>query len=244
MYCVLGANGFIGRNIAKNLGVKGYTREDLDLLDSEAVDTFFKENSFDTVIHCSVVGGSRLKIDDADVFLNNIKMFENVARHANKFKRFVWFSSGAAIHAQDSPYGFSKYICEKLAKQIPNCQVFRIYGCYGEDEPSTRFITSCLSGSVTIKQNRLFDFFWVGDIHKVITKFTICDGKIRDLVYKTKWSLYETAILNKTQYITIENDNGSPYIGEFDEEIGNAIGVFDRHPVMCTEKKSITHDCI
>lgn len=242
--CVLGADGFIGRNLVKDLGARGYGRKDLDLLNTDAVDEFFKSNSFDVVVHCSVIGGSRVKVDGPEVFFNNVKMFENVARHADKFKRLVWFSSGAAIHAPDSPYGFSKVVCEKLARTIPNCQVFRLYGCYGIDEPPTRFISSCIRGVTHIEENRYFDFFWVGDIHKVITNFTMCDGKVRDLVYKTKWKLYDVAKMNKAKAVSLSRDGGSAYIGEFNEEIGNAIGIFDRHPVMCPEEEAVAHDII
>ena len=157
-------------------------------------------------------------------------MFENVARHAEKFKRLVWFSSGAALCAPESPYGRAKRECERLAKKIPNCQVFRIYGCYGPDEPSTRFISSCLSGQVKIIENKYFDFFWVGDIHKIITNFTTCDGKVRDLVYETKRTLAEVARLNG---ITVDDTPlGVNYTGEFNEDIAGAIGVRDRHPTL------------
>lgn len=244
--CVLGADGFIGRNLVKDLGAVGIGRKQLDLLDEHAVDAFFNSNSFDVVVNCAALGGSRLKRDDPDVFFKNVKIFENIARHAEKFKRLVWFSSGAAIHARDTPYGFAKHVCEDLASQVPNCQVFRIFGCYGIDEPPTRFITTCLRGSVKIQQNRFFDFFWVGDIHRVITNFTKCDGVVRDLVYESKWSLHEVAILNATPYITLVDQEslGAPYIGEFNQEIGNAIGVFDRHPMMRPEEKRVAHNFV
>ena len=240
---ILGAGGFIGRNLVRDLDGRGYGREDLDLMNTSAVDSFFNANSFDIVVHCAAVGGSRLKVDEPDVFFKNVKMFENVARHATKFKRLVWFSSGAALHAPESPYGFSKVICEKLARLIPNCQVFRIFGCYGTDEPPTRFISSCIRGPIHIEENRYFDFFWVGDIHKVVTHFTKCDGKVRDLVYKTKSTLLEVAKMNKTT-VNLSRDGGSAYTGEFDEEIGNAIGIFDRHPVMRTEEECVAHENI
>ena len=240
--CVLGANGFVGRNLVRDLHANGYGREDLDLINTAAVDDFFNSNSFDIVVHCAAVGGSRLKKDDADVFFKNVKMFENVARHAAKFKRLVWFTSGAAIHAPESPYGFSKVVCEKLARLVPNCQVFRLYGCYGVDEPRTRFISSCIRGLTHIEENRYFDFFWVGDIPKVITNFTVCDGKVRDLVYKTKWKLFDVAKMNNAKAISLSRDGGPAYIGEFDEEIGHAIGIFDRHPVMRPEEEPVAHD--
>lgn len=66
--CVLGADGFIARNLVKDLGAQGYGRRDVDVLDSDAVDAFFNSNTFDVVIHCAATGGSRLKKDDPDVF--------------------------------------------------------------------------------------------------------------------------------------------------------------------------------
>jgi len=242
--CVLGAKGFIGRNIVRDLNAQGYGRDDLDLMNVASVDSFFNSKSFDVVVHCAAIGGSRLKVDDTDVFFKNVKMFENVARHADKFKRLVWFSSGAAIHAPDSAYGFSKVVCEKLARLVPNCQVFRIFGCYGFDEPPTRFISSCIRGPTHIEENRYFDFFWVGDIPKVITNCTVCDGKVRDLVYKTKWKLFDVAKMNNAKAISLSRDGGPAYIGEFDEEIGNAIGIFDRHPVMRPQQEPVPHDII
>lgn len=242
--CVLGSNGFIGRKLAEDLGARGVPRQELDLLDSKAVDDFFTQNSFDVVVHCGVVGGRRLVPDSADVFLKNITMFENVARHAEKFKRLVWFSSGSAVEAPSSPFGFSKYICEKLARQIPNLQVFRIYGCYGLGEESERFISSCLRGPIHIPENKYFDFFWVGDIHKVITNFTLCDGKVRDLVYKTKYKLFDVAKMNNAKVVSLSHDGGAPYIGEFDEEIAHAIGIFDRKPVMSPEEERVAHNGI
>jgi nucleoside-diphosphate-sugar epimerase len=240
--CVLGAKGFIGRNLVRDLNAQGYGHEDLDLMNTASVDSFFNTHAFDVVVHCAAVGGSRLKVDDSDVFFKNVKIFENVARHADKFKRLVWFSSGAAVHAPESPYGFSKVVCEKLARLIPNCQVFRIFGCYGIDEPPTRFISSCIRGLTHIEENRYFDFFWVGDIHKVITNFTVCDGKVRDLVYKTKWKLFDVAKMNNAKAVSLSRDGGPAYIGEFDEEIGNAIGIFDRHPVMRPEEEGVAHE--
>ena len=230
MYCVLGSTGFIGRNLVKDLDATPVSRRDLDLTDRAAVDYFFENNKFEVVINCSVYGGIYREHDDEKVFKNNVLMFENVARHAEKFNRLVWFSSGAALCAPETPYGRAKKECERLARAIPNCQVFRIYGCYGSDEPSTRFISSCLSGQVKIHENKYFDFFWVGDIHKVITNFIKCDGRARDLVYETKRTLAEVARLNGI--LAEDTPIGISYIGEFNEEIAIAIGVRDRTPQL------------
>jgi len=50
--CVLGANGFIGKNLIHDTNWIGVTRHDLDLMDRETVETYFKTHIYDIVIHC------------------------------------------------------------------------------------------------------------------------------------------------------------------------------------------------
>ena len=50
--CVLGANGFIGKNLVCDTSWVGVTRDDLDLEDQDAVERYFTRNKFDVVIHC------------------------------------------------------------------------------------------------------------------------------------------------------------------------------------------------
>jgi nucleoside-diphosphate-sugar epimerase len=123
--CILGANGFLGRNLQQHFGARahGVTRQELDLEDADAVALFFSNMTFDTVVHCVALGGSRLKPDDPEFYKRNVSTFVNVSAHAHRWRRFVWFSSGAALCAPLTPYGASKITCEALALRIPNCQV-------------------------------------------------------------------------------------------------------------------------
>ena len=84
--CVLGAGGFIGKNLIDGTNWVGVTRHDLDLTDQIAVETYFKDHKYDIVIHCGVVGGSRLNVDKGDVFHKNILMFE---KRCSSFQRKV-----------------------------------------------------------------------------------------------------------------------------------------------------------
>ena len=93
--CVLGAGGFIGKNLLRDTNWVGVTRGVLDLENQNDVETYFKTHTYDVVVHCGVVGGSRLKKDAGDVLWKNILMFENVVR---VFKgKLIYFSSGAAL---------------------------------------------------------------------------------------------------------------------------------------------------
>jgi nucleoside-diphosphate-sugar epimerase len=119
--CVLGAGGFIGKNLLRGTDWVGVTRQELDLTDIGAVEKYFEEHEYDVVIHCAVIGGSRLKPDDGEVFYKNLLMFESVTR---AFKgRILYFSSGAALRVCPHSY----------RSQFPSLYPYldgRVHKCY------------------------------------------------------------------------------------------------------------------
>ena len=167
--CVLGAGGFIGKNLLHNTNWVGVTRDILNLENQNDVETYFNTHSYDVVVHCGVVGGSRLKKDAGDVVWKNILMFENVVR---VFKgKLVYFSSGAALCGDPptEPYGLSKWIIDKRIDTISNAYSVRIWGCYGPGELPTRFSAICKNnGHVIIPQDRYFDFIDVADVKEIV----------------------------------------------------------------------------
>jgi nucleoside-diphosphate-sugar epimerase len=209
---VLGSNGFIGSSLVRaHPEWIGVTHQDVDLTNQKQVDDFFKENDdIDWVIHCSVVGGSRL-----EVTYKNLLMFENVARHA---KKMIYFSSGAALRGNppSDPYGLSKWIIDKRIETIPNYYSLRIWGCYGKGELPTRFSAVCKEkGQVVIPQDRYFDFIDIKDVIKIVEKYTTneLEQKIYNLVYPEKLLLSKWAEKFGASY-TIENKDslGESYI--------------------------------
>ena len=127
--CVLGANGFIGKNLVKGMSWVGVTRQVLDLIDQEAVERYFKTHKYDVVIHCA----ASIDQSNESTTYKNVMMFENVTR---VFKgRLIYFSSGAALRGDPprDPYGLSKWIIDKRIQTIDNAYSLRIWGCYGPD---------------------------------------------------------------------------------------------------------------
>jgi nucleoside-diphosphate-sugar epimerase len=172
---VLGSGGFIGSNLVKAFpDWVGVTRQDVDLTDQKAVDAYFENGGHgDTVVvHCAVIGGSRLQLDDGIVAYKNLLMFENVARHARKM---IYFSSGAAVRGNPptDPYGFSKWLVDRRIEMLGDgYHSLRIWGCYGEGELPTRFSAMCREkGHVVIPKDRYFDFIDVKDVCKIVKKF-------------------------------------------------------------------------
>lgn len=196
--CVLGAAGFVGKNLLRDTNWTGVTRQELDLTDPEAVKEYFKKHEYDVVIHCAVIGGSRLRPDDGEVFYKNLLMFENVVV---AFKgKLIYFSSGAALRGNppSDPYGMSKWLIDRRIETLPNAYSLRIWGCYGPGEPSTRFSAVCKKeGHVVIKQDRYFDFIDIEDVRKIVWEYVRVENtrkdKEYDLVYPEKLLLSQWA---------------------------------------------------
>lgn len=194
--CVLGAGGFLGKNLLRGNDWVGLTRQELDLTDQQAVKEYFSVHAYDVVIHCAVIGGSRLASDDGWVTHNNIVMFENVV---SVYKgKLLYFSSGAALRGNPpiDPYGLSKWIIERRIQTIHNAHILRIWGCYGPGELPTRFSAICKADShVVIDKDKYFDFVDVEDVRDIVKDFVDDERheKEYDLVYPEKLLLSQWA---------------------------------------------------
>ena len=171
---VIGSNGFIGSNLVKD-NYTGLTRQEVDCTDQQQVDEYFCTHTYETVIHCAVIGGSRLQTDGQEVCTKNILMFENVARHlGTSFAKLIYFSSGAALRGNPptDPYGLSKWLIDKRIEHMDNAYSLRIWGCYGPGELETRFSAICQKDKhVTIPKDGYFDFVSVEEIKEVVRTY-------------------------------------------------------------------------
>ena len=176
--CVLGANGFIGKNLIKGMNWVGVTRQVLDLIDQDAVERYFKTHKYDVVIHCA----ASIDQSNESTTYKNVMMFENVTR---VFKgRLIYFSSGAALRGDPprDPYGLSKWIIDKRIQTIDNAYSLRIWGCYGPGELPSRFSAVCKEkGHVLIEKDRYFDFVDIEYVRKIV--FDYVHGYLTDKEY-------------------------------------------------------------
>jgi dTDP-4-dehydrorhamnose reductase len=190
--CVLGAGGFIGKNLIINTDWIGVTRHDLDLLNQDEVEEYFKAHNYDVVIHCAA---SIDQLNMETTYKNTI-MFENVVR---VFKgKLIYFSSGAALRGDPpmDPYGLSKWMVDKRIDTIPNAHSLRIWGCYGPGELPTRFSAVCKTKKhVVIQKDRYFDFIDIDDVKKTVEEYIYENrsDKVTNLVYPEKLLLSQWA---------------------------------------------------
>lgn len=196
---IAGASGFIGKNLKEqyenDYEVYAPSSSVLNLLNSEKVTNYLRENKFDVIIHAATWNATRTSTKDrTKVFRNNLLMFFNLARCSRYFGKMLYYGSGAEYHRYKLPpkvsedffdtivpeddYGLSKYIMAKHAQCSDNIYDLVLFGVYGKYEDwRIRFISNACCKAVsdlpiTIKQNIFFDYMHVDDLVK-ITKWFI-----------------------------------------------------------------------
>jgi GDP-L-fucose synthase len=231
---ITGGNGYIAKSISNSLWDKYHIiapgREELDLLNSDSVDAFFKGKHFDVVIHTATLGGSRLKEEDETVSFYNLIMFYNLIRKKEQFNKLISFGSGAEFSKNYSPYGFSKKIINKLIHKHKNFYNLRIYAVFDEKEKDTRFIKSNIQRYINkepmiVHQNKLMDFIYMKDLVSII-EFYILNKDLPieiDCIYDQTQSLEVIAkqINQLSNYIVPINievkELGDSYIGTYND---------------------------
>lgn len=236
---ITGKNGYIAKGLLKHLDnfkflnfprdkeIITVGRDDFDLTDRKSTNEWFKnEHKFDVVIHTAIVGGRRIKKDNADVFYQNISMFYNLLNNKDKFTKFIHFGSGAELGMPSEPYGLSKKIINELIKPLDNFYNIRIFGLFDEDELDNRFIKANIrryinKESIEVYENKLMDFFYMEDLVSLVNYYITHPSppKVSECSYAIKYSLLEIAniINNQSDYkVSIKqlgNLNKPDYIG-------------------------------
>jgi GDP-L-fucose synthase len=220
---ITGTNGFVGRELVDFFSTTEHTilstcRKTLDVANEKQVDDFFQENKIDVVVHAAIKGGSRAGEDTFSDFCQNLIMFKNLSKHADKFKMMINFGSGAEFDRRydiscskenklyDSYpldyYGYSKNIIAREIHKIGNIVNMRLFGCFGISENPERFIRSAFlnirdNKPIIVHQDKKMDFFYIEDLFKVITFYINNHSqelpKDINMTYLEKYTLSEIA---------------------------------------------------
>lgn len=193
-----GGNGFIGKNIKESFLAEKYDiisprSFELNLIDTDCVDNFFKDKEFDVVLHAAVKPGHRNSKDTSSLFYSNIRMFENLERHKDKFKKFINFGSGAIydtsknitdVKEEDiykniglAEHDFCKYVIQKQIDKLDDFVNLHIFGIFGKYEDwEIRFISNAICKAImglpiTLRQNRKFSYLYVDDLMPILDYF-------------------------------------------------------------------------
>lgn len=192
---LLGANGFIGRNIKEawsgQYDLSAPPHKELDLLNAQTVEGYLREGHFDVVLHTANTNNVTHPDQAPHMLEYNLRMFCNLERCRNLYGKLLYFGSGAEYdmrhyiprmteayfgrHVPQDPYGFSKYVMSKLA--TGNIYDLRLFGVFGKyEEWRRRFISNMIYQNLTgrvmeIKQNMYFDYLYIGDLLSILEWF-------------------------------------------------------------------------
>jgi UDP-glucose 4-epimerase len=201
---ITGGNGYIAKSLYNSLkdkyNVVCITRQDFDLTNSSETLRYFSGKYFDSVIHCAVSGGSRLKPDTWEDMDNNLKMYYNLLNCKGRFKKLIHFGSGAEINAPEFPYGLSKRVIAKSILEQDNFYNIKIFGVFDENELDTRFIKGNIKRyinkeSIVIHQDKFMDFFYMKDLISLVDYYINNDDipKQIDCSYSNLYKLSDIA---------------------------------------------------
>ena len=238
---ILGANGFVGRNLAdyfaKNNHVTRVTRQTLNLLDHAAVSRFLCATSYDVIICCAAS-----MTNTVNDIKNNLGLLMNFYSLSNLYGKFINTASGAEYDRSrnineanekeiwscypDDYYGLSQNMRSRLSLDKENFYNLRIFNCFGRGEIQTRLFPKMLnnaSRTFTITNDRYFDYFSIEDLCKVTDYYVknTVTGSLRDIncVYETKYKISEVAekfnqLQNLEKQILIESTSENNYTGD------------------------------
>jgi len=220
---ITGGNGNLAKMIFNGLHnnhiIHNPNRQELNILEFNDLKTYLELHTFDILIHTAISGGRRTKPDTGEVTHNNLIMWENILKFADRFKMIIQFDSGAIYDRSTDImnrreedlftiptdyYGFSKYVIYNRSLQYSNIYNFRIFGVFHVNDEPNRFISSCFMAKkthipVTIFEDKYFDFVYEDDFLKIIKHYLDnIDNQSRlhktiNICYDTKYKLSDIA---------------------------------------------------
>lgn len=197
---ITGSGGFIGKNLTEQLKNKyrilSPSSKELNLFDKRSVHVFFEKNKIDTIIHAALYVGPDKKQFSQDMLRKNLVMFFNLIDNKKKYKKMIFFGSGAEYNKSkpiidvsekdfgksipEDDYGTLKYTISRYIENAENIVDLRLFGVYGKHEDyRRRFISYAICKSIfnlpiEIKQNVYFDYLYIDDLIRIVDYF-ICN---------------------------------------------------------------------
>lgn len=221
---ILGANGFVGKNLKEYLSqftneyiLQTPSRKELNLLNEKDVKNYLSKNYFDVIVNAAVCNPIRgNSIDNQTELEQDLRMYYVLKKYSDLYGKMLYFGSGAEFDKSENivsvtendfnnnipstQYGLAKYIIGKDIESSKNIYNLRIFGLFGKYENwRTTFISGAcckaLKGlPITIRQNVYFDYMYIDDFCKIIKLF---------IDNEPKYHTYNITTGKKSDLITI-----------------------------------------
>lgn len=193
-----GPNGITGKLIKEKLAdeytVIAPSSKELDLTNDEMVNSFFENNKIDYVIHCATfrpLHNTTSHFVD-DILESNLRMYFSLARQSNRFKKMIYFGSGAEFDKTSAiidikeeafgrsipkdQYGLGKYIMNLNTRTSNNIYNLRLFGTINPLERYTKNVISnicvkAISGDkISLRKNCMFSFVDMDDVTLLVKR--------------------------------------------------------------------------
>jgi len=207
---IIGANGFMGRNLKEFLEkekdlyeIYAPTSNEFDISDERAVKEQLEKQYYDVIIHAAVynprIGFNKDSSKELD---KNLRMYFNFERYQSFYGKMLYFGSGAEFDKRGeisminednagrgipaTDYGLYKYIINKSIQRSENIYNLRIFGLFGKYEnwKGTFISGACCKAlknlPITIRQNVYFDYLYIDDFCRIVKWFIDHNAKHRE----------------------------------------------------------------
>ena len=218
-----GSNGITGRLIKEHFITKynilAPNSHDLDLTNGETVCKYFSTHNIDYVIHCATfrLTSNNLPHMVDEELESNLRMFYSLASQSDKFKKMIYFGSGAEFDKSrpivnlsekdfgylipKDKYGFGKYIMNTYTLKSDNIINLRLFGTINPYEKYTKNVISnlCVKAikniPLTLKQDCRFSFFNISDLNSILEVLLLKPQTFHDynLTFRNTYLLSEIA---------------------------------------------------
>lgn len=225
---ITGGNGFVATHLKNFLGSKHTIyapgKDQLNCLDTQAVNTFFNTHEVDVVIHTALTGREQLFDKSSRWIKEGLGMWYNIYNNRHRYKQLIQYGSAYELNLSKmhreatlknvldslpmSSYGSTKNFIARMSNETDNFYTLRLFGHFHHTEPDHRFFKKLASSTnFTLQEDKQFDYFNLEDTLS-ITEFIINEQpNIRDinLVYPEKLKLSEQVKL----FCKVKNINPS-----------------------------------
>ena len=188
-----GASGFIGRNLLPLLretyDVFAPSRQELDLLDADAVRRYLQKGQFDAVIHLAGPTGHNPQDSQNELFERSLRVFSSLEHCSGLYGKMIYLGSGAEYgkhrpismiseeeFGNELPrdaYGLSRFLMSRLGEKRNNIVNLRLFACCGPGDMPHKLIPSIITcikekKNIELRQDVWFDYIFVKDILPVL----------------------------------------------------------------------------
>jgi GDP-L-fucose synthase len=205
---ITGTEGFVGKHLtemfrANKQDILAPTRAEIDLTNDLAVESYFKHNPIEAIVHCATTlrTGTSYPPNTCE---NNLRMFFNLQRQLTPGMKLINLGSGSEYcrrywyrkmtesffdtHVPEDGHSYAKYLISKFISASHNQRMvnLRLFGIFGHHEDyrykfiSNSVVKNLLGMPIVINQNVVYDYLYIADFYRIVKHFVDHPARFRE----------------------------------------------------------------